>query len=58
MLSNRQRREFVVPLAGDDTFDELDAAIRALPSLQHLLSVKDSLQVRGELVKAAGIQPE
>jgi hypothetical protein len=49
VLSNRQRRELQVPLRGDDAFDELDAAIRALPSLEHVLSVKDSLQVRARL---------
>lgn len=49
VLSNRQRREFTVPLRGDDAFDELDAAIRALPAVEHLLSVKDSLQIRARL---------
>ena len=49
VLSNRQRREFVVPLRGDEAFDELDAAVRALPSIEQVLSVKDSLQIRARL---------
>jgi len=49
VLSNRQRRELQVPLRGDDAFDELEAAIRALPSLQHVLAARDSLQIRARL---------
>ena len=49
VLSNRQRREIVVPLRVDDAFDELDAAVRALPSVEQVMSVKDSLQIRARI---------
>ncbi len=45
LLSNRQRREIVVPLTGEDAFEQVDAAIRELPGVTGVLSVRDSLQV-------------
>jgi hypothetical protein len=49
LLSNRQRRELVVPLAGEAAFDEVDAAIRELPGVTGVLSARDSLQVYARL---------
>ena len=52
LLSNRQRREIVVPLFGEDAFDQVDAAIRELPGVTGVLSVRDSLQVFARLQRA------
>ena len=49
LLSNRQRREIVVPLGAEDAFDQVDAAIRELPGVTGVLSVRDSLQVFARL---------
>lgn len=52
LLSNRQRREIVVPLAGEEAFDQVDAAIRELPGVTGVLSVRDSLQVFARLQRS------
>ena len=51
-LSNRQRRELTVDLLGDEAFDQVDAAIRELPGVTGVLTVRDSLQVFARLQRS------
>jgi hypothetical protein len=49
LLSNRQRRELAVALPGEEAFDQIDGAIRELPGVADVLTVRDSLQVFARL---------
>ncbi len=48
-LANRQRRQIEIPLEAGEAFDLLDAAIRELPRVEQVESVRDSLQVRAKV---------
>ena len=48
-LANRQRRQVEIPLEAGEAFDLLDAAIRELPRVEQVESVRDSLQVRAKV---------
>ena len=45
-LSNRQIRQIEVPFEADEAFDLLDAAVRELPGIDAIDSVRSHLQVR------------
>ena len=50
-VSNRQRRQIVIPFEAGEAFDLLDAAIRELPGAMEVSSARDSLQVRAKLTR-------
>ncbi|QDH68696.1 histidine kinase [Marilutibacter alkalisoli] len=45
-VANRQRRQIEIPLDADEAFEVLEAAIRELPDVESVESLRDSLQVR------------
>ena len=44
-LANRQRRQIEIPLEAGAAFDLVDAAVRELPNVETIHSVRDSLQL-------------
>jgi len=48
-LSSRHRRRVEIPLAADEAFALVEAAVRELPNVENVESAKDSLQVRAQL---------
>ena len=48
-LANRQRRQIEVPMSADKAFDLLDAAVRALPNVVQVVSVRETLQVHAKV---------
>jgi signal transduction histidine kinase len=48
-FSNRQYRQIEMPMEAGRAFDLLDAAIRELPNVEQVESVRDSLQIRAKV---------
>jgi signal transduction histidine kinase len=48
-LANRQRRQIEVPMEAAQAFDILDATIRELPNVDHVVSVRESLQIHAKV---------
>ncbi len=48
-LASRQHRQIEMPFEAEEAFDLLDAAIRELPGIEHIDSVRNRLEVRAML---------
>jgi len=53
-LASRHRRQIEIPLPAGEAFDLVDAAVRELPRVESVESVRDSLQIRARL---RGVDP-
>ena len=51
VLANRHRRQIEMPFGADEAFELLDKAVRELPGVQQVESVRDSLQLRAKLAR-------